>query len=138
MLTEFNESQRIELFAAARESERLRAHFELHDSHNDKVQRIVIAMLNGTVVEPHYHVRNDQWELIICLEGEVEFLKFDNSGKCIESTILAAGAPVAFMHVPQGVIHSINCVSREALIMEVKEGPYLKDCPPIFPFRELN
>ena len=41
------------LYGQAGQSERLRSHLLLHDSHQDKVQRLLIALVKGSYVDPH-------------------------------------------------------------------------------------
>lgn len=43
------------LYREAKDSDRLRAHHLLHTSHQDKVQRLLIGLIKGSYVEPHYH-----------------------------------------------------------------------------------
>ncbi|EHW2654358.1 WbuC family cupin fold metalloprotein, partial [Escherichia coli] len=49
----FSQVQLQKLLLLASGSERLRAHFCLHNSHQDKVQRILIGLNKGTYIPPH-------------------------------------------------------------------------------------
>ena len=51
------------LFKSAESSLRKRAHLNLHKTYEDKVQRLYIALVCGSYVEPHYHEKHNQWEM---------------------------------------------------------------------------
>ncbi|WP_252493457.1 WbuC family cupin fold metalloprotein [Escherichia coli] len=42
-----------ELYDQDGQSERLRSHLMMHGSHQEKVQRLLIALVKGSYVEPH-------------------------------------------------------------------------------------
>ena len=50
------------LIELAQNAERLRAHLCLHNSHQDRVQKILIALTKGTYIPPHFHKKIHQWE----------------------------------------------------------------------------
>ena len=56
-----------DLYKQAEESARLRSHLLMHDSHQDKVQRLLIALVKGSFVEPHYHELSHQWEMFVVM-----------------------------------------------------------------------
>lgn len=111
------------LYVQARKSERKRSHYLLHRSHNDKVQRLLIAMLKGSYVEPHYHELEHQWEMFVVLEGCIKIKTYASSGKVLTEKLLGEDG-VSLVELAPQEIHSVECVSERALLLEVKEGPF--------------
>ncbi|EPN9526264.1 WbuC family cupin fold metalloprotein [Cronobacter malonaticus] len=112
------------LFEQAKNSERLRSHLLLHNSHQEKVQRLLIAMVKGSYVEPHYHELPQQWEMFTILQGKVQVTLFDTKGELLSQFLAGEGTEVTIVELSPGDIHSVECISEKAIMMEVKEGPF--------------
>lgn len=111
------------LYEKAELTTRKRSHYWLHSSHQDKVQRLLIAMLKGSIVEPHYHRSQSQWEMFTVLEGEVEITFYnENKEKCSYS--LGGTSSIFSVEISPREIHSVICLSDKALLLEIKEGPF--------------
>ncbi|ELY4673348.1 WbuC family cupin fold metalloprotein [Cronobacter muytjensii] len=117
-------SQLSMLFEQARQSERLRSHLLLHNSHQEKVQRLLIAMVEGSYVEPHYHELPQQWEMFTIMQGQVQVTLFDAKGQILTQFLAGDNTGVSIVELAPGDIHSVRCVSDKAIMMEVKEGPF--------------
>lgn len=114
------------LFYQARNSPRKRAHLNLHNSFDDKVQRLYIALLKGSKVEPHYHVLAHQWEMFIVQNGVLK-VTLHNKDASVKSSILVGDAQnVQAVEFKPGDIHSVECISDKALMLEIKEGPFIE------------
>lgn len=122
------------LFAEAAVSERKRAHYLLHKTHQEKVQRLVIAMVKGSYVDPHYHELPHQWEMFVVMQGSVEVKLYNHDGTVRQVFIAGPQHHVTVIEFAPGDIHSVECLSERASMMEVKEGPfdvnYAKASPP--------
>ncbi|WP_100157745.1 WbuC family cupin fold metalloprotein [Proteus columbae] len=112
------------LYNEAEKSERLRSHLLLHKSHEDKVQRLLIALVKGSYVEPHYHELSHQWEMFVILEGKVEITLYDHMGSIIENFLAGENTDISIVNLEPNEVHSIKCISPQALMLEVKEGPF--------------
>lgn len=112
------------LYKEAEKSERLRSHLLLHKSHQDKVQRLLIALVKDSYVEPHCHELPHQWEMFVILEGQIEITLYNYSGKIKESFLAGANTSISIVNLEPNEIHSLKCISQKALILEVKEGPF--------------
>ena len=112
------------LYNEAEKSERLRSHLLFHKSHEDKVQRLLIALVKDSYVEPHYHELPHQWEMFIVLEGQVEIKLYNYSGEIKESFLVGENTNTLIVNLDPNEIHSLKCISQKALILEVKEGPF--------------
>ncbi|CAA0121318.1 Uncharacterised protein [BD1-7 clade bacterium] len=112
------------LLADAELSCRKRAHKNLHKSPNEPVQRLCIALKRGTYVRPHQHLQANKWELIMALKGAVELVIFDDQGAVLQKIRLAPDGPTSAVELEPGSWHTLAPVTRDAVIFEVKEGPY--------------
>ncbi|MFA0485994.1 WbuC family cupin fold metalloprotein [Vibrio sp. 10N.222.55.B11] len=122
-----------ELFVLAEKSSRRRSHLNLHASYEGKVQRLVIAMVRGSYVEPHYHELPHQWELFTVLQGVVRGDNYSKSGEIISSRYLGEGQDSMMVTILPHEIHSVECISKKALLLEVKEGPFNPEFAKAFP-----
>ncbi|EFO1786242.1 WbuC family cupin fold metalloprotein [Escherichia coli] len=122
-----------ELYDNARKSERLRAHLLLHSCHDDKVQRLVIGMVKGSYVEPHFHELPHQWEMFIVMEGQIKVCLYNQSGAIVRAFVAGDDADSSVVEFAPGDIHSVECISEQALMMEVKEGPFDSNYAKVFP-----
>ncbi|MEM6160920.1 WbuC family cupin fold metalloprotein [Erwinia sp. P6884] len=120
----FDETIINDLYHEAESSERKRSHLLLHKSHQEKVQRLIIAFVKGSFVDPHYHELPGQWEMFIVVQGVLRIKLYDDKGNIIKSFEVGQSLPVSIVEFQPGDIHSVECVSERALMMEVKEGPF--------------
>ncbi|MFM5558203.1 MULTISPECIES: WbuC family cupin fold metalloprotein [Aeromonas] len=113
-----------QLYHDASGTERLRSHYMLHASHAEKVQRLLIAMLKGSYVEPHYHELPHQWEMFILLRGKIRVCLYSVTGAVSRDLIISENDSLPLIQFFPGDIHSVECLSDRALLLEVKEGPF--------------
>ena len=123
-MREINRTILDELYKQARLSERHRSHLLLHAGHNDKVQRLLIAFLKDSYVEPHFHELDHQWEMFVVLEGQIKVCLYTKNGEIVRTFVAGIGADISVVEFHPGDIHSVECISDEALLMEIKEGPF--------------
>lgn len=114
------------LFEQASNSPRKRAHLNLHASFDDKVQRLYIALLKGSYVEPHYHALAHQWEMFIVQSGVLKVTLHNKNGSIISSILVGEEQNVQAVEFKPGDIHSVECISEQALMLEIKEGPFVE------------
>lgn len=112
------------LYEQAGQSVRLRSHLLMHSSHQDKVQRLLIALIKGSYVEPHYHELPHQWEMFIVMQGLLQVCLHGRDGKVIKKFVAGENTGISIVEFSPGDIHSVECLSPRALMMEVKEGPF--------------
>jgi cupin fold WbuC family metalloprotein len=105
----------------ARVSPRLRANTNLHQDLADPVQRLAIAMEPDTLILPHRHPHT--WEILTALHGRFAVLVFDDAGKVIERAHL--GEDTSVVEIPAGGWHAVLSRDTDAVIFEVKHGPYM-------------
>lgn len=115
------------LFEQANNSPRKRAHLNLHTSFDDKVQRLYIALLKGSYVEPHFHALAHQWEMFIVQSGVLKVRLHNKDGSVISTILVGDEQNVQAVEFKPGDIHSVECMSDQALMLEIKEGPYMEE-----------
>ncbi|WP_048606065.1 WbuC family cupin fold metalloprotein [Providencia rettgeri] len=116
------------LYVDAQKNPRKRSHHLLHQSHQDRVQRLLIGLIKGSYVEPHYHELSHQWEMFIILEGNLRLTIYNHNGDKISSDVIGSNTPILAVNIQPNEIHSLECLSDRALILEVKEGPFDSNC----------
>lgn len=113
------------LLASAAESPRLRMNHDLRNSPADTSQRMLNALLPGTVVPVHRH--EDTAETVVCLRGrlwEVIYEEVDNKFREVSRHLLCPAEGCHGMQVPAGAWHTIE-VLEPSIIFEAKDGAYL-------------
>ena len=114
-----------ELLSEAELSPRKRSHLNFHSRSDDPVQRLCIALKSGTYVRPHYHPEKNKWELTLVLKGEVGILLFDYTGVVTKRMELSPDASICGVEIEPKTWHTTFPLSDEAVIMEIKEGPFI-------------
>ena len=123
MMTEINKKLISELFDRAIVNPRLRQSFDLRNP-DDNGQRILNALMPGTIVPIHRHPNSNESVIILC-------------GKLIEITYDAYGNETERIHldprlgnfgcvVPAGAWHTVE-VLDPSVIFEAKDGKYGQD-----------
>lgn len=110
------------LTAAAKESPRLRMHYDLRDSDADGSMRMLNALEPGTVIPVHRH--RETSEDVICIRGCVEEVLYDECGVEVERVRLSPNSGVMQCHVPVGQFHNCRSLESGSVIMEFKNGKY--------------
>lgn len=112
------------MFEQAKENPRLRQNFDLRTSANDNSQRMLNALLPGTVVPIHRHPQSTENVLLLC--GKVVEIIYDENGKEIERIHLDPTIGNYGCVVPQGAWHTVE-VLEPSVIYEAKDGKYGED-----------
>lgn len=110
-----------EVSAKARQSERLRMNFNLHDSLDAKAQRLLNALEPGTVLPIHRHRHTAETYLL--LKGRIDVMFYNDLGEEVERHALDPQTENYGVHIPKGQWHTLE-VKEPAVIFEVKDGPY--------------
>lgn len=105
-------------------SPRKRAHHNIHRDYSESVQRLCIALKRGTYVRPHCHKDIDGWEMIMALKGEVVMLIFDSEGFVKQRFELSSENGDMGVELEPNTWHMVFPANLEAIIFEVKEGPF--------------
>lgn len=109
--------------ARARSSPRLRANHNLHASHDDTFHRFLNAWIRGTYAAPHRHLKTPKAETFVILRGKICCFIFDDEGRVTRTGVLGEGGLFG-IDVEVGTWHTVLPVSDEAVILEMKPGPW--------------
>lgn len=115
------------LAALCRDAEgapRRRAHHLIHASHQDSVQRMLIALQPGTYFRPHRHLNPPKWELLLVLKGAATWLAFDDTGRVTARLEAGAHRPCKGLESPESTWHALVCRAPNTLLFECKPGPF--------------
>ena len=135
------------LFAEAKENPRLRQNFDLRPSPADTSQRMLNALLPGTVVPIHRH--KDTAETVICLCGKLdeviyeEVVSYENDTDDFQKgmNVQDVARKVEYREVqrihlnptetkygcqvPKGAWHTVEVI-EPSVIFEAKDGAYVR------------
>lgn len=143
---EFNKDFLGKLFEQATMNPRLRQSFDLRTSSADTSQRMLIALLPGTVVPIHRH--EDTTESVICLCGKLdvviykEVMTYENSSsdampmgmdaqdvtrkvkyRKVQRIHLCPAEAKYGCQIPKGAWHTVEVIGP-SVIFEAKDGAY--------------
>ena len=111
-----------EVSAKAKESDRLRMNFNLHDSLDAKAQRLLNALEIGTDLPIHRHTHTSETYFLI--RGKINVMFYNNDKEEIKSFSLDPLNGSYGVHIPTGQWHTLEVLENDSVIFEVKDGPY--------------
>ena len=123
-IMEINKDFLGKLFEQAVVNPRLRQNLDLRTSANDNSQRMLNALLPGTVVPIHRHPQSTENVLLLC--GKIMEVICDENGNEIERIHLDPTVGNYGCVVPQGAWHTVE-VLEPSVIYEAKDGKYGED-----------
>ncbi len=118
----FEDSLILDLAARAAASPRRRAHFNIHASAADPVQRFLVVAQADTYFRPHMHRTNA--ELATVLKGRFDLITFDEGGRVLARYGIGEGTGQFAYEMDRGTWHTLVPVSGPVAFLEVKQGPY--------------
>lgn len=121
---EINKDLLDSLFEQAKENPRLRQNMDLRTSSADTSQRMLNALLPGTVVPIHRHPQSTESVFLLC--GKIVEVICDENGNEIERIHLDPTVGIFGCVVPQGAWHTVE-VLEPSVIYEAKDGKYGED-----------
>lgn len=113
-----------DLFDKAVVSDRKRMNYDLRTSPNDGSQRMLNALLPGSIVPIHRHPNSN--ENVLCLSGKLVEVIYDAEGNETERIHLDPSVGNFGCVVPAGAWHSVE-VQEPSVIYEAKDGKYGED-----------
>ena len=123
-IMEINKEFLGKLFEQAVVNPRLRQDSDLRTSANDNSQRLLNALLPGTVVPIHRHPQSTENVFLLC--GKIVEVIYDENGNEIERIRLDPAVGNYGCVVPQGAWHTVE-VLEPSVIYESKDGKYGED-----------
>ena len=123
-IMEINKEFLGKLFEQAVVNPRLRQNLDLRTSANDNSQRMLNALLPGTVVPIHRHPQSTENVFLLC--GKIVEVICDENGNEVERILLDPTVGNYGCVVPQGAWHTVE-VLEPSVIYEAKDGKYGED-----------
>ena len=123
-IMEINKDFLGKLFEQAVVNPRLRQILDLRTSANDNSQRMLNALLPGTVVPIHRHPQSTENVFLLC--GKIVEVICDENGNEVERILLDPTVGNYGCVVPQGAWHTVE-VLEPSVIYEAKDGKYGED-----------
>lgn len=123
------------LFEQAVKNPRLRQSYDLRTSSDDNSQRILNALLPGTVVPIHRHPNSNENVLLLC--GKLVEVIYDENGKEKEHIHLDPTIGNYGCVIPPGAWHTVE-VLEPSVIYEAKDGKYGEDGSETFDVFKAN
>lgn len=111
-----------QLSKSANENPRLRASFDLRNTDKDNSQRMLNALQPGTILPIHRHPFTA--ETLIMVRGSVCQKFYNEKGEVTNTFVLKAGGECSALQIPEGQFHSLECLEKDTVIFEAKDGPY--------------
>ena len=119
---EINDKLLDELLAQAGTNERRRINLDLRNGEGDTSQRMLNALLPGTLVPIHRHTKTI--ETVILLRGHRTELFYDEKGVECARHELNPAYGIYGVQVPAGMWHTL-IVHEPSVIIEMKDGAYV-------------
>lgn len=107
-----------QLLKQAEENPRLRQAYDLRNGSDDTSQRLLNALIPGTIIPIHRHTTTI--ETVVVLYGEIDEIFYDNTGKEFNRIRLYIGDG---MQIPKSQFHSIQVI-KPSILLEFKDGKY--------------
>lgn len=105
----------------AKASPRLRMNYNLHESLDAKVQRLINVLLPSTPLPIHRHRHTA--ETYVILRGKMFVVFYNDLGAQVERHLLDPSQGNYGIEIPKGQWHTVEVIEPSA-ILEVKDGPY--------------
>ena len=130
---EINKELLDQLLEQAKVNPRLRQGFDLRTSPADSSQRMLNALLPGTVVPIHRH--EETTETVICLCGKLDEVIYEEMDSQLPSLTGSRFREIERIHlcpaqsqygcqVPKGAWHTVEVI-EPSVIFEAKDGKYM-------------
>ena len=116
-----------ELTKQAKESPRLRAHLNLHETLDANAQRLLVALEPGTEMPIHRHPVTNETQMV--LRGRMKVKFYNDNKEITEEFDLCPTEGRYGIHTPKGQWHTLEVMEPGTIILEVKDGPYVPSAP---------
>lgn len=119
-----------DLVNQASQSDRLRAHVNVHGSYADQCQKLFNAIKIDSYIRPHRHSLDPKDECLVAIKGLFGFIMFTEQGS-IESVVLFGSEKYSEqlsipsgLELTSGVWHTVVSLVDNSILFEVKKGPF--------------
>ena len=110
-----------QLLAEAAASPRLRKNYDLRDTEDDQSQRMLNALMPGTILPIHRHTDSSETVMLLC--GCMDEVFYDDNCCEIARHHLDPRQGLYGLQIPKGMWHTLE-VFEPTVILETKNGSY--------------
>jgi cupin fold WbuC family metalloprotein len=111
-----------ELARKAALSPRRRAHYNIHATPADPVQRFLVVAQADAYFRPHRHASKSELAMLLC--GRIDVLTFDEAGSVTARYTVGEESGNMAYETPARTWHTLVAGADGCAFLEVKEGPY--------------
>lgn len=120
-----------EVHRQSAESQRLRMNYNIHETLDEDVHKLLNSLQPGTIMPVHRHLHPAKKETFVLLEGALEVLKYNDDKTVAERYLMSRESGNVVCEIMPEEWHSFNVLEPDTLILEIKKGPYV-------PFQEID
>lgn len=120
-----------ELNEQAKKSLRLRMNYNIHESLDEDVHKLLNSLQPGTVMPIHRHLHPAKKETFVLLQGALEVRKYNDDKSIAENYVMSRESGNVICEIMPEEWHSFEVLEPDTLILEIKKGPYI-------PFQEID
>ena len=104
-------------------SARLRMSYDFRNSEADLSQRMLNAVVPGSVIPIHRHQKTS--ETMVVLRGRVVVELYDELERiCSSAYEVYPGGDIYALNIPAGAWHTLRALESGTVILEMKDGAY--------------
>ena len=118
----FTRSLLDEIATKAASAPRGRAHYNIHESPADVLQRFFVVADSRSYFRPHRH--RTRSEMAVVLRGSFDVLTFDDEGTVEARWNIGEGSEIFAYETPQMTWHTLIAATDGSAFLEFKQGPY--------------
>lgn len=120
-----------DLHQRAKESERLRMNYNIHESLDEEVHKLLNSLQPGTIMPIHRHLHPAKKETFVLLQGALEVRKYYDDQTIAEHYLMSQESGNIICEIMPDEWHSFEVLEPDTLILEIKKGPYV-------PFQKID
>lgn len=113
-----------ELTSKAIQAPRKRVHYNLHQSLDEPIHRLVMAVEPGSYIRPHRHLYGNKFEFFSILRGRGSTFIFDQDGTILKRIDMTPDGEVVAIELSPETWHAFVSWQTGTIACEVKPGPY--------------
>ena len=126
-----NKEMVVKLHSQSRNSSRLRMNYNIHESLEEDVHKLLNSLQPGTIMPIHRHLHPTKKETFVLLQGALEVCKYGDDKTVIEKIVMNHENGNIICEIMPEEWHSFEVLEPNTLILEIKRGPYI-------PFQEID
>lgn len=120
-----------DLHQRAKKSERLRMNYNIHESLDEDVHKLLNSLQPGTIMPIHRHLHPAKKETFVLLQGALEVRKYHDDQTIAERYLMSQESGNIICEIMPDEWHSFEVLEPDTLILEIKKGPYI-------PFQKID